>query len=74
MGNNQFVRQEATSAILANVTGVCNHCYAVIEESSVIFYDMHNCRYLCSVCKESHEERKLSEGGESCEASHSLFT
>lgn len=52
MSENSFLRQEATSEIISNVAGFCAECYTVIQPNETIFYDMHNCRYLCQSCQE----------------------
>jgi len=53
MGSNCFLRQEATSEIISNVTDFCSECYETIRPSQVIFYDMSNYRFICDTCQES---------------------
>jgi predicted amidophosphoribosyltransferase len=53
MNDHCFVRQEATSRILENVSRFCAECYREFEEGEAIFYDMQGYRYLCESCAEA---------------------
>ena len=55
MSENCFLRQEATLEIISNVTNFCAQCYSDIDENTIIFYDMQNCRYLCEACQEKYQ-------------------
>ncbi len=74
MSENCFVRQEASSEIIANVASFCSECYSSISQNETIFYDMQNYRYLCRECKDTLEEQ-LDENCELIESgNHSLFS
>ena len=61
MSSNCFVRQEATVEIIENVANFCSECYEEILESSTIFYDMQNFRYLCASCQAEIEQNLESD-------------
>jgi len=56
MSSNCFLRQEASSDIIRNVTNFCADCYGSISQNDIIFYDMQKYRYLCQACLEKIQE------------------
>jgi hypothetical protein len=72
MSGNCFVRQLATSELISNVASFCSECYAEISENETVYYDMQNCRYLCTFCQEKHQEH-LDENCEPIIINSSLF-
>ena len=51
-----FLKQEATSDIIANVVSFCANCYDEIVDNQIIFYDMKNYCYLCESCQAELQE------------------
>ncbi len=73
MSKHHFVREEASSELIAHVVSFCSECYNELETNEVIFYDMKNYRYLCATCKELFQEQ-LNNGELVKSENYSLFS
>lgn len=60
MSSVVFLSQEATEAILLQVTRLCAECYEGFVVGEVIHYDMQHYRYICSSCHQHLQEKHPS--------------
>ncbi len=74
MSKHHFVREAASSELIANVASFCSECYNQIETNETIFYDMKNYRYLCSPCKDLFQEQLDNKGEIMKSDNNSLFS
>jgi hypothetical protein len=72
MSGNCFVKQLATSELISNVASFCSECYSEISKNEIVYYDMQNCCYLCTLCQEKHQ-KKFDKNCEYLISNSSLF-
>ena len=72
MKRNSFLKQEATVEIISNVADFCSECYTTLAPLEIIYYDMHNYRFICASCQEEIELH-LDENCNPMDEDHSLF-